>query len=89
MKNSLLKKPLLILMLLVGSITFGQSIKGVVTDADGSLPGVSITIKGTSTGVQSDFDGNYSIKASQGDVLVFSYLGYKTEERNTPNSWLP
>ena len=81
MKNSLLKKPLLILMLLVGSITFGQSIKGVVTDADGSLPGVSITIKGTSTGVQSDFDGNYSIKASQGDVLVFSYLGYKTEER--------
>ena len=81
MKNSLLKKPLLIIMLLVGSITFGQSIKGVVTDADGSLPGVSITIKGTSTGVQSDFDGNYSIKASQGDVLVFSYLGYKTEER--------
>ena len=81
MKNSLLKKPLLILMLLVGSITFGQSIKGVVTDADGSLPGVSITIKGTSTGVQSDFDGNYSIKATQGDVLVFSYLGYKTEER--------
>lgn len=81
MKNSLLKKPLLILMLLVGSITFGQSIKGVVTDADGSLPGVSITIKGSSTGVQSDFDGNYSIKASQGDVLVFSYLGYKTEER--------
>tara|TARA_B100000780_G_scaffold271387_1_gene232269 strand:- start:4204 stop:7260 length:3057 start_codon:yes stop_codon:yes gene_type:complete len=82
MKNSLLKKPLLIVMLLIGSLTFGQSIKGVVTDADGSLPGVSITIKGTTTGVQTDFDGNYAINASQGDVLVFSYLGYSTEERS-------
>ena len=81
MKNSLLKKPLLIIMLLVGSITYGQSIKGVVSDADGSLPGVSITIQGTTTGVQTDFDGNYTIKAKQGDVLVYNYLGYKTEQR--------
>ncbi len=82
MKNSLLKKPLLILMLLVSCIAFGQSIKGVVSDADGSLPGVSVTIKGTTTGVQTDFDGNYTISASQGDVLVFSYLGYTTVERS-------
>jgi iron complex outermembrane receptor protein len=81
MKNSLLKKPLLILLLLIGSISYGQSVKGVVTDADGGLPGVSVTIQGTTTGVQTDFDGNYSIKASQGDVLVYSYLGYKTELR--------
>ena len=81
MKNSLLKKPLLIIMLLVGSITYGQSIKGVVSDADGSLPGVSITIQGTTTGVQTDFDGNYTINAKQGDVLVYNYLGYKTEQR--------
>ena len=81
MKNSLLKKPLLIIMLLVGSITYGQSIKGVVSDADGSLPGVSITIEGTTTGVQTDFDGNYTIKAKEGDVLVYNYLGYKTEQR--------
>jgi len=81
MKNSLLKKPLLIIMLLVGSITYGQSIKGVVSDADGSLPGVSITIQGTTTGVQTDFDGNYTINAKEGDVLVYNYLGYKTEQR--------
>jgi len=81
MKNSLLKKPLLILLLLIGSISYGQSVKGVVTDTDGGLPGVSVTIQGTTTGVQTDFDGNYSIKASQGDVLVYSYLGYKTELR--------
>jgi TonB-linked SusC/RagA family outer membrane protein len=81
MKNSLLKKPLLIIMLLIGSITYGQSIKGVVSDADGSLPGVSVTIEGTTTGVQTDFDGNYTINAKQGDVLVYNYLGYKTEQR--------
>ena len=81
MKNSLLKKPLLIIMLLIGSITYGQSIKGVVSDADGSLPGVSITVQGTTTGVQTDFDGNYTIKAKEGDVLVYNYLGYKTEQR--------
>ena len=81
MKNSLLKKPLLILMLLIGSISYGQSVKGVVSDADGSLPGVSITIQGTTTGVQTDFDGNYTISAKQGDVLVYNYLGYKTEQR--------
>ena len=81
MKNSLLKKPLLILLLLIGSISYGQSVKVVVTDTDGGLPGVSVTIQGTTTGVQTDFDGNYSIKASQGDVLVYSYLGYKTELR--------
>ena len=81
MKNSLLKKPLLIIMLLIGSITYGQSIKGVVSDADGSLPGVSVTIEGTTTGVQTDFDGNYTINAKEGDVLVYNYLGYKTEQR--------
>ena len=81
MKNSLLKKPLLILMLLIGSVSYGQSVKGVVSDADGSLPGVSITIQGTTTGVQTDFDGNYTISAKQGDVLVYNYLGYKTEQR--------
>jgi iron complex outermembrane receptor protein len=81
MKNSLLKKPLLILMLLIGSVSYGQSVKGVVSDADGSLPGVSITIQGTTTGVQTDFDGNYTISANQGDVLVYNYLGYKTEQR--------
>ncbi|MDA9585064.1 SusC/RagA family TonB-linked outer membrane protein, partial [Flavobacteriaceae bacterium] len=46
-----------------------------------SLPGVSITVKGTTTGVQTDFDGNYTIKAKEGDVLVYNYLGYKTEQR--------
>ncbi|WP_420602268.1 TonB-dependent receptor [Flagellimonas sp.] len=57
-----------------------QDIQGNITDADGGpLPGVNIVVQGTTTGTQSDFDGNYAIKASQGDVLVFTYLGMQTQ----------
>lgn len=65
--------------------TFAQdkTVSGTVTDQDGlPLPGASIVIKGTTVGVQTDFDGNYAIQASNGDILVFSFVGQKTEERN-------
>ena len=52
----------------------------------GVLPGVTVVIKGTSTGAQTDFDGKYSIKASAGDILVFSYLGYESVEKNVGSS---
>jgi len=56
-------------------------VEGVVVDEfDVPLPGVSVVVKGTSTGVVTDFDGNYSIAAATNDVLVFSYLGMKTLE---------
>lgn len=59
-----------------------QSISGNVTDDNGlPLPGVNIVIKGTTTGTQSDFDGNYSINAAVGQILVFSYVGFDTVER--------
>ncbi len=57
-----------------------KTITGKVTDDTGPLPGASIIIKGTTTGTQSDFDGNYSIKASIGDILVFSFIGMSTQE---------
>lgn len=57
-----------------------NEVKGNVVDAAGvPLAGVNIIIQGTSTGTQSDFDGNYSIQANKGDVLEFSYIGFKTE----------
>jgi TonB-linked SusC/RagA family outer membrane protein len=61
-------------------IAFAQSsITGTVSDADGSpLPGATVVVQGTSIGVTTDFDGNYSINASSGDVLSFSYVGYQT-----------
>ena len=52
-----------------------------MTDASGAvLPGVNILIKGTNDGTATDFDGNYSIEASQGDVLVFSFVGFANQE---------
>nr|WP_294785304.1 SusC/RagA family TonB-linked outer membrane protein [uncultured Flavobacterium sp.] len=64
-----------------------KKISGVVTDNAGiPLPGVSISIKGTSLGSQTDFDGKYVIKASTSQVLVFSYIGFKTQEITVNNS---
>lgn len=58
-----------------------QTVTGTVTDEDGlPLPGVNIVIKGTTTGAQTDFDGYYIIEASQGDILVFSFIGYTRTE---------
>lgn len=58
------------------------SVKGVVTDESKiPLAGVSISIKNTSRGVSTDFDGNYEIKANPGDVLVFSSLGFTSQEK--------
>jgi Ca-activated chloride channel homolog len=56
-----------------------QKISGVVSDALGPLPGVSVTIKGTNKKTTTDFDGKYSIIANEKDVLLFSYIGYKTQ----------
>lgn len=52
-----------------------KTVSGVVSDASGPIPGVNVLIKGGKSGVQTDFDGKYSIKAKAGDVLVFSFIG--------------
>ena len=79
---------LTLLMAFIVQITFAQemTISGTVTDQSGlPLPGVNIVIKGTNTGTQTDFDGNYSIKANRGSVLSFSYLGFATQEQVVDN----
>ncbi|WP_423818269.1 von Willebrand factor type A domain-containing protein [Salinimicrobium sp. TIG7-5_MAKvit] len=56
-----------------------EVISGTVTDENNRpLPGVNITVEGTNTVTQTNFDGKYTIKAEEGDKLVFSYIGYKT-----------
>lgn len=70
-------------LLLFVQVSFAQTntITGTVSDSNGlPLPGASVVIKGTSQGVQTDFDGNYSINAQSGQTLVFSYIGYNTQE---------
>lgn len=58
-----------------------QTVSGTVTDDTGlPLPGATVLIKGTTTGKTTDFDGNYSIKANNGQTLVYSYVGFSTQE---------
>ena len=74
---------LVLLLVLVAQLTFAQerAVSGTVSDNTGMpLPGVSVLVKGSKTGTQTDFDGKYSIKASSSQVLVFSYIGMKTQE---------
>jgi len=57
-----------------------QSISGTVSDENGvPLPGATVLVEGTQNGVSTDFDGNYSIDASSGDTLVFSFVGYSSQ----------
>lgn len=67
-----------------------KSVSGIVYDKNTNdpLPGVSIQVKGTAVGTSSEFDGSFRIKASQNDILVFTYLGYKTKEIKVLDSQL-
>lgn len=79
-----MKKTTLFLMAVwfgVATMYAQTTITGNVSDDTGPLPGASIVIKGTTNGVTTDFDGNYTIDAATGDVLVVSFIGYKSEER--------
>lgn len=77
---------LLLCFMTVGSTLLVQaqtrSLSGKVTSADdgATLPGVNVAIRGTSTGTITDLDGNFKLDASNDDVLVFSYIGYATQE---------
>ena len=74
---------LTLLLALIVQISFAQekTISGTVSDETGPLPGVNVIVKGTTTGTQTDFDGKYTLRASVGDVIVFSYVGMTTVER--------
>lgn len=59
----------------------GKTITGVVTDASNlPVPGVNVIVKETKRGVTTDMDGKYSISASSGETLVFSFIGFNTKE---------
>ncbi len=73
-----------ILLFALPMLSFGQerAITGTVISSGDQLPlaGATVLVKGTSTGVTTDFDGNYTINASTGSVLVFSYIGFNKVE---------
>lgn len=57
-----------------------DKVKGTIVDAEGGLIGASVKVKGTQVGTLTDMDGNFTIDAKKGDVLVISYVGYATQE---------
>jgi len=88
MKRNFFKK---ILMLLAFGLTTGiyaQTVTGLVTSDDGPLPGATILVQGTNTFSTTDFDGNFTIEAAQGDVLEVSFVGYTTQQINVDKDQL-
>lgn len=80
---------LLSILALIGSISIQAqeiTVSGTVTDDNGPVPGVSVLIEGTSTGTITDAEGRYSIDASMGDVLRFSFIGMKTVNKTVDSS---
>lgn len=57
-----------------------KTITGTVRESSGPIPGVSVTIKGTTRATQTDGDGKFSIVASEGNILVFKSVGYTPKE---------
>ena len=72
----------LALLLTIGSLMAQDiTVKGRVTDGSGSgLPGVTVKVKGTNQGTNSDMEGNYTISASPNATLVFSFIGFASQE---------
>ncbi len=74
---------LLLCLIMLPALAFAAQIKvtGTVTDADGEpLVGVSVIVKGTQQGVATNLDGGFTINAAEGDVLMFTYIGYRPQE---------
>ncbi|WP_299762291.1 SusC/RagA family TonB-linked outer membrane protein [uncultured Dokdonia sp.] len=80
----LIKNSLALIFILSNIIMSAQSVSGKVTDKEGiPLPQATVQVKGSENGVASDFDGNYQINnVTQGAILVFSYIGFETQEVN-------
>ncbi|MBL7886675.1 MAG: von Willebrand factor type A domain-containing protein [Flavobacterium sp.] len=73
----------LALSMLICFVTIAQekTITGTVTDQNGALPGVNVVVKGTTRGTQTNIDGKYTIKAKEGETLVYSFIGMRDELR--------
>ena len=69
---------LTLIMVFFVQISFAQDrvVTGVVSDNSGlPLPGVNVLVKGSKTGIQTDMDGKFAIKATSSQTLVFSFIG--------------
>jgi len=82
-EKRILFKLVCLVFILLTSNSYGQdkNIEGIVSDNSGiPLPGVTVIKKGTNFGTSTDFDGNFNLTANKGEIIVFSYVGFKTKE---------
>lgn len=81
--NILIKRFALILLIVSLStwVMAQDVVKGKITDQNGeTLIGATVVVKGTTNGTVTDIDGNYTLNINEGDVLVFSFIGFKSQE---------
>ncbi|WP_233552221.1 carboxypeptidase-like regulatory domain-containing protein [Parabacteroides sp. AF48-14] len=86
--SNLLKMLTLLLFAFCTTTVFAQqkTIKGTVIDATGEpLIGVNVSVKGTTTGIITDIDGKYTLDVPTNAIIVFSYIGYRTQEVSAGN----
>ncbi|WP_316838819.1 TonB-dependent receptor [Pedobacter gandavensis] len=90
MKQFYLKTIVLVCCLssFIGAFAQNKKVTGTVTGEDDGqgIPSVSISIKGTKSGAQTDVNGRFMIDASSNDILVFTYVGYLTQEQKVGNN---
>jgi len=80
MKKMIFKQTSFFVAFLLSVATYAQTVSGLVTSEDGPLPGATVQVKGTSIGVSTDFDGNFTIQADATDVLMVSFVGFSSQE---------
>jgi iron complex outermembrane receptor protein len=80
MKKEFFKKISLVIAMFVSVGIYAQSVTGLVTSEDGPLPGATVQVKGTTVGVSTDFDGNFTIQADTTDTLIISFVGFTSQE---------
>jgi len=80
MKKNLFTSFFAMLIMFVAQGMYAQTVNGTVSSEDGPLPGASVVVKGTGVGTTTDFDGNFTIQASTGDVLEVSFVGFSSQE---------
>ncbi|MEL4454582.1 TonB-dependent receptor [Lutimonas vermicola] len=72
---------LIIMLFSIPALAQTYQVNGIVTDSDGqALPGVSISVKNGESGTSTDFEGNYSLDVTNGDILLFTFVGFETQE---------
>jgi TonB-linked SusC/RagA family outer membrane protein len=80
-KTRLIGLMLLMLFTTLTALAQSANVSGTVKDETGeSVPGATVLVKGTQTGTVTDIDGNFSIQAAPGDILVVSFIGYSSRE---------